>query len=193
MQPPFYAVGIGASAGGHQALYEFFENLPPIPRTAFFIVAHLARDHRSILDRIMARHTEMPVVRAVNRMEVRAGTVYVLAEGMMMELEGNMVKVRRRTPSETINRAVDIFFSPLALAYADRAIGIVLSGAGCDGSEGAIRITEHGGRVLVQAPTSSAYASMPTAVIDKDHPVAIRRPADLAKKLSGMVATVPEI
>jgi chemotaxis response regulator CheB len=179
---PHY-VGIGASAGGLPALCEFFDHLPADTNAAFFIVTHLYSNYPSRLNDIIQQHTRMSVLRVSGDMEIRPNTVYILIENTVMTIDDQRVTTRKRGPSEIINRAIDIFLTSLALNYKEKALGIVLSGTGKDGTAGAIRIKENGGNVLVQDPGSTEFNSMPGSVINHDHPLAIKRPSDLANAL----------
>lgn len=183
MDNNFFAVGIGASAGGLKAICTFFDNLAGDLGAAYFVITHLERSHQSILNEILAKHTKMPILRVTEQMIVRPNTVYVLIENTMLTVDKKNIVPRPRTELEKVNKAVDIFFSSLAKTYTDKAIGIVFSGNGEDGAEGAIKLNEYGGKVLVQTPLSSSFASMPISVIKNDDPLAIKEPSDLAKKL----------
>jgi two-component system chemotaxis response regulator CheB len=180
-----YCVGIGASAGGVSALKEFFDRVPVNTGAAYFVITHLPKHFKSSLTGIIELHTSMPVVRVVSDVaEVCPNTVYVLSENTMMTLDQDGIRIRQREVTETINRSINIFFSSLASACRNKAIGIILSGSGQDGAEGALEIDKQGGIVLVQSPDSTNFESMPHAAIDKDHPLAISRPSGLARMLS---------
>lgn len=178
-----YGVGIGASGGGLAALSEFFQSLPPKTGPAYFVVTHLLRDIKSDLDISLESLTQMPVVKVTERTAVAPNTVYVLAENQTLLLDGPYVFVEQRKEADRLNQSVDIFFASLAAAYADRAVAIVLSGNGMDGSEGVKKVKENKGTVFVQSPESSQFEGMPTAAIISDHPLAITYPAALANEL----------
>lgn len=185
--PPFFCVGIGASAGGQQALDEFFTHLPPDTLAAYFVVTHLSRYHKTHLSEIIGRHTAMPVISVDRSMQIRAGAVYTLVENTVITIDDHGLLVQARIKSETINRAIDTFFISMARHCGRRAIGIILSGGGTDGTLGALEIYKYGGEVLVQSPGSSLLDGMPNSIIGRDHPSAILNPAQLAEYVGRLV------
>ncbi|MEA3128356.1 MAG: two-component system, chemotaxis family, CheB/CheR fusion protein, partial [Paraburkholderia sp.] len=144
-QLDFPVVGIGASAGGVQALLRFFENAPPDIGMAFVVVLHLSPDHASSADQVLQHATGMPVRQVRHAMPVEKNHVYVISPSHDLSLEGGHL-----TPIE-VDRprgrpiAIDLFFRSLADAHRERAIAIVLSGTGADGATGIGRIKEQGG------------------------------------------------
>lgn len=173
-------VAIGASAGGLQALNEFFNAMPPQDDIAFVVLCHLHRDHRSNLDVLLSRETEMPVIRIDKRMPASPGNIYVLPENKYLGIQnGELVLIER--DAGLINKAVDIFFTSLAKDAGSNAVGIVLSGMGTDGVKGATAIEKNGGFVMVQDPASTRFNGMPMSVIRFDHPDVIDTPNILAK------------
>jgi chemotaxis response regulator CheB len=187
----FYYVGIGASAGGQDALCDFFTHLPPDTYAAYFVITHLSRYHKSRLAEIIGRCQGMRVVSVDQPMPVQAGTVYFLVENTVMTFDGAGLVTQRRMEWEMINRAVNNFFISMAKHHGRRAIGLILSGAGEDGVAGALEITNHGGKVFVQDPDTSQFNGMPTATITRDHPAAILTPEALAKKVAELVGDPP--
>jgi two-component system chemotaxis response regulator CheB len=188
----FYYVAIGSSAGGIEALCQFFNHLAPTAHAAYFVVPHLSRDFRSSLDDILRRHTGMNVVRVTETVQIRAATVYVLTEDTMMFIRDGQLVCRKRTYLEKINRAVNIFFESLSTAYKEKVVGVVLSGFGEDGAEGVKMICDNGGRVLVQDPETTQYPEMPIASILADDPL-VGSPAGLAMALVEMIQQRPSV
>src|SRR5262245_13180691 len=166
MDKPFPIVGVGASAGGVEALEYLFKAMPPEPGMAFVIVTHLAPKRESMLPEILARDTRMPVLIAEHDQVVRPNHVYVAPADKVLDIAKGRLVVRsmgdahERTP-------IDSFFAALAEDQADCAIGIVLSGAGSDGTLGIKAIKEHGGLTLAQATNHSGprHSSMPESAI----------------------------
>ena len=166
MDRPFPIVGVGASAGGVEALEYLFKAMPPEPGMAFVIVTHLAPKRESMLPEILARDTHMPVLIAENDQIVRPNRVYVAPADAVLDITKGRLGVRavgdgrERTP-------IDSFFAALAEDQGEYAIGIVLSGAGSDGTLGIKAIKEHGGLTLAQAADHSGprHASMPESAI----------------------------
>ena len=166
MDKPFPIVGVGASAGGVEALEYLFKAMPPEPGMAFVIITHLAPKRESMLPEILARDTRMPVLIAEHDQAVRLNHVYVAPADAVLGITKGRLGVRasadgrERTP-------IDSFFAALAEDQGEYAIGIVLSGAGSDGTLGIKAIKEHGGLTLAQAADHSGprHASMPESAI----------------------------
>ena len=130
---PNFAVGVGASAGGLNAYKAFFDALAPDTGMAFVVISHLLPAAHSQLAEILSRHTKMKVMLAASGMTVRANQVYVIPPNADLSIESgtlNIVSPRRRRNSQ-----VNLFFTSLATAMGERAIGIVLSGYDGDGAE----------------------------------------------------------
>jgi chemotaxis response regulator CheB len=180
---PVFLVGIGASAGGLDAIRKFFSHLPSNTLAAYFVVTHLARDQKTYLPEILRKCTKMPVVQVDRPLRLAAGTVYTLMPNNLMEITAEGVAIRQRPVSDPINRAIDTFFISIAAEYGNRAIGIIFSGGGEDGAIGCIEIKKAGGIVLVQSPESSEVNGMPWAVILRHEPYAILPPEELAVKV----------
>jgi two-component system CheB/CheR fusion protein len=187
MSKPFYIVGIGASAGGYEAIWKFFSHIPANPGMAFIVVQHLNRDHPSVAHKLLANHTPLPIYRARHGQVVAVNSIYQLPENKLMTIAQGRLLLRERAPEEIINWAVDIFFHSLAEDQKEKAIGIILSGMGSDGAAGAQAIHQQGGLVLVQEPASTPYQSMPRMAIYQDNPDLILPPAQLAQALVELV------
>ena len=166
MDKSFPVVGVGASAGGVEALEYLFKAMPAEPCMAFVIITHLAPKRESMLPEILARDTRMPVLVAEHDQLVRADHIYVVPADSVLQIENGRLRVlpiadgRERTP-------IDSFFASLAEDQAECAIGIVLSGAGSDGTLGIKAIKEHGGLTLAQATDhfGPRHSSMPESAI----------------------------
>jgi two-component system, chemotaxis family, CheB/CheR fusion protein len=166
MDEPFPIVGVGASAGGVEALEYLFKAMPPEPGMAFVIITHLAPKRESMLPEILARDTRMPVLVAEHDQLVRRDHIYVAPADSVLQIEKGRLHLRpisdgrERTP-------IDSFFAALAEDQGEHAIGIVLSGAGSDGTLGIKAIKEHGGLTLAQATDHSGprHSSMPASAI----------------------------
>ncbi|QDG52994.1 PAS domain S-box protein [Persicimonas caeni] len=172
---PLAVVGLGASSGGITALNNFFDVMAPDTGLAFVVILHLNPDFETHVHELLDAHTDMPVVQAESGMPVEADHVYVIAPDTQMSVDdGQLVlqRPRQRGP----NKAIDIFFRSLAKQWAPRAAGVVLSGAGADGTLGLQAIQQAGGLTLVQTPNTSGYDSMPRSamragVVDEALPV----------------------
>ena len=170
-------VGIGASAGGLDAFKTFFANMPPDSGLAFVVVQHLSPDHKSVLADLIGRMTTMPVVEAENNMPIASNTVYVIPPDATLTLKQSSLQVSRPAPPRERRRPIDTFFSSLAEQHGEKAICIVLSGTGSDGTLGLKAIKEHGGLTFAQAEIDhTAKSGMPqsataTGLVDEVMPV----------------------
>ena len=183
MENEFYVIGIGASSGGLVALTEFFDHVSADLPAAFVITTHLLREHRSILNELIAKHTTLPVVRVEQDVNIEAGKVYVLIENQELTLQGHTLRTKLRK-QQALNSSVDLFFDSLAMSFKEKAIGIILSGAGKDGLHGALEIAKNGGYMMVQEPGSAQATGMPDSIIGGDHPKIQGSPKELAKALN---------
>ena len=161
--PDFFIVGIGASAGGVQALEAFFSHVMDHPNAAFVVLQHLSPDFRSMMSEILQRKTTMQVRQVEAEMAVEAGTVYVMPPGKNLILQNRQFCLIDR--AEYLNYPIDLFFQSMAEAFAERSIGVVMTGGGSDGTEGLKAISRVGGVALAQTPESSQFESMPMSAI----------------------------
>jgi two-component system CheB/CheR fusion protein len=161
----FPIVGIGASAGGLEALTTFFEHAAPDSAAAYVVVMHLSPVHESHAASVLQRATSMPVVAVVKPVHIERDTVYVISPNQMLEMNDGYLRVRER-PSGSAPVAIDQFMRTLALAHRQHAVAIILSGTGVDGVSSLSLIKDQGGLVLVQSPEEAGHAGMPRAAID---------------------------
>jgi two-component system, chemotaxis family, CheB/CheR fusion protein len=178
-------VGIGASAGGLEALEQLFDALPPDTGMAFVVVQHLSPDFRSLMDELIARHSEMPVVVAGNNMPVYANHIYLMPPRKQMIIRDRHLVLTDKEP-QAFTLPIDTFLRSLAQDVGEQAVAVVLSGSGSDGSRGVVEIKRAGGLVLAETAASAKFDSMPlsaaaTGVVDHCHP-----PRDLARVLCGL-------
>ncbi len=162
----FPVVGLGASAGGVIALQQFFEALPATTGAAYVVVLHLPPGHPSRLDAILQKATAMPVIQIATSGTLERNRVYVVAPSSAVTIDGDQLVVVQTTEALAVTAAIDLFFRSLADACREHAVGIVLSGAGSDGSLGIKRIREVGGVTMAQSLDDAEHASMPRTAID---------------------------
>lgn len=160
-------VGIGASAGGVEALTDFFAHVPQTSSMAYLVVLHLLSGHISRLPEIIARVTGMPVGHAADGVRIEPGHVYVIPPDALLSVADGRLKVQTPRQSQHESTAVDFLFSSLAAEFGPRAIGVVLSGAGSDGALGLKAIKQAGGVAVAQGSNGSRprHAEMPSAAI----------------------------
>src|SRR5580658_848569 len=172
-QPPeqqsadFPIVGIGASAGGLAAFEAFFSTMAPDrePGMAFVFVQHLARDHKSILSELVRRYTRMQVFEVEDGMVIKPNCTYIIPPNHDMALVNGALQLLEPTLARGIRLPIDYFFRSLAQDQHDRAICIVLSGTGSDGTLGVRAVKGEGGMVMAQIPESTEFDGMPRSAI----------------------------
>jgi two-component system CheB/CheR fusion protein len=167
MTPSLPIVGIGASAGGVEALETFFKAVPADNGLAFVVVTHLPPDHESLLAEILGRSTKMPVVNARDGDMVEAEHVYVLPPSAILTIREGRLRLRRTGPTDRERAPIDVFFNSLALDQNEHAIGVVLSGGGSDGTLGLKAIKENGGLTIAQGTnlTRPRFSEMPSSAV----------------------------
>ncbi len=161
----FLIVGLGASAGGIQAFSEFFHHLPPKSGIAYVIILHLSPDHDSKLAQVLQGVTKMPVMQVHEKTLVKPDHVYVVAPNQHLTMQDGFIIVSPNTLVEERRAPVDIFFRTLAEEHGARAIAVVLSGTGANGSMGLKRVKEKGGATFVQNPREAEFNEMPRNAI----------------------------
>jgi len=166
-QTGFPIVGIGASAGGLTAFEAFFSGMPPDkePGMAFVLVQHLAPDYKSILSDLIQRSTPMEVFEVEDGMQVRPNCVYIIPPNRdMVFLNGNL-RLLKPKAARGLRLPIDFFFRSLADDQHERAIAIVLSGTGSDGTQGIKAIKGAGGIVMIQEPDTADFDGMPRSAL----------------------------
>jgi two-component system, chemotaxis family, CheB/CheR fusion protein len=158
-------VGIGASAGGQEAFEKFFAHLPGDSGMAFVVIQHLDPTHKSILVELLQRYTPLQVFQAQDAMRVEPNCVYVIPPNRDLAMLHATLHLLERTESRGLHLPIDAFFRSLAQAQGGKAIGIVLSGTGSDGTLGLTAIKGEGGLTMAQDPVSAGYDGMPRSAI----------------------------
>jgi two-component system CheB/CheR fusion protein len=161
----FLIVGIGASAGGIQALQEFFGQVPADSHMAYVVILHLSPDHDSQLARVLQHETELPVLQVSEKVIIEPDHIYVVPPDRHLTIEDDYIAVFPNLHLEERRAPVDIFFRSLADQHGPRAVSVVLSGTGANGSMGLKRIKERGGATFVQNPREAEFNEMPRNAI----------------------------
>ena len=181
-------IGIGASAGGVEALQQFFGCMPNNSGLSFVVVQHLSPDYKSLMADILGKHTEMLVLQATNEMTVKPNTVYLIPPKKYMTLEHGKLMLSDY-PSGTLNHPIDIFFNSLAKEKHEHAISVVLSGTGSDGTKGVKSVKEYGGLVIAQEPETAKFDGMPKSVIQTGLADFILSPEEIADEILNFSTT----
>lgn len=160
-----YVVAIGASAGGLEAIHEFFDSMPEAPDISFIIIQHLSPDYKSLLVELVARHTDMKVFEAAENQKIERKCVYVIPNTKFITIQKNQLRLVEKKNGKLPNNAVDVFLYSLAKEKKEKAIAVILSGTGTDGTKGTEAIKKAGGLVIVQDPATARFDGMPNSVI----------------------------
>lgn len=182
-------VGIGASAGGLEALRDFVRNLTPNGTMAYVVAQHLSPTHRSMLMELLARETELRVEELERPRALKADRIYITPPNKNVEFEGGLLTIRTPKRKAGPIPSVDVFFASLALECGDTAIGIILSGTGSDGSRGIQAIKAAGGITFAQ-DDSAKYDGMPRSAVATGCVDLILPSAEIASKLQTLVSEV---
>jgi len=158
-------VAIGASAGGLQALEQLFDHIPPNSGMAFIVILHQHPGHADLLRGLLRKHMAMRVVEVENGLKVEANSVYLAPGGKNVSILQGVLYLEDAVPTDRLVLPIDYFMRSLALDQKRRAIGIVLSGAGSDGSLGLRAIKGEAGITMVQDPEEAEYPSMPKSAV----------------------------
>jgi two-component system CheB/CheR fusion protein len=183
MEESSIIVGIGASAGGLEALQEFFTATPPDSGMSFVAVMHFAPDRTSLLPEILKRYTPMEVLTASDGMTLKPNTVYVIPAAKDLTISDSRLQLEKPVQLHGVHHPIDRFLRTLAAEMTERAIAVILSGSGTDGAEGVKAVKEAGGVVMVQEPNSAVYSSMPQSAIATGTPDMVLPVAQIPGKI----------
>jgi two-component system chemotaxis response regulator CheB len=191
--PATVVVGLGASAGGVEALCSVVGGLSPDLPAAVIVVLHLSPAAPSVLDDILRRSSRLPVSFVTGSARLEAGRVYVAPPNHHLVVDGGLVRTDRGPTVNAVRPSVDVLFASLADEYGPRAIGVVLSGTLDDGAAGLLQIKEGGGRTIVQDPEEAGFPGMPEHAIALAGPDQVAPAAEIPARIADAVrAIVPE-
>lgn len=173
-----YIVAIGASAGGLEALSEFFDHTLP-DGVSYIITTHLDPNYKSQLTRIIQSHSKINVCVVEHEMPIEPNTVYVMPENKVMSISQGKLNLRPRDLSIKVNMAIDIFFKSLAQDSIFNKVAIILSGLGKDGTAGVKILADQGAYILAQTSLSASESSMPDSVKVSGYANQILDPKDM--------------
>lgn len=161
---PDYIIAIGASAGGLEEINTFFDHTP-LDGVAYVIVQHLSANFKSRMVELLSKHSKLAVMEAKNGMVVKTNEVYLIPNNKFMTIRGGRLYLEGKEDIAGPHLTIDTFFGSLGADIGPRAIGVVLSGLGSDGTQGSMTIKKSGGMVLARNPENSKFGSMPSNVI----------------------------
>jgi two-component system CheB/CheR fusion protein len=176
-------VGLGASAGGIEALRSFFAHVPAESGAAYVVILHLSPDHDSKLAEVLQTTARIPVTQVNQPVRVEPNHVYVVPPNRRLEIVDDTLTLSEMTQREHRRSPVDVFFRALADANGSRSVGVVLSGTGPNGSAGLKRVKEYGGLTIAQAPEEAGHAEMPTNAIATGQVDLVLRVAEMPARI----------
>ncbi|CAL66925.1 chemotaxis protein CheB [Christiangramia forsetii] len=159
-------VAVGASAGGLEALKAFFKNISANDKSAFVVIQHLSPDYKSMMGELLSKNSNLPIVQIKDQMEIKKGHIYLIPPANNLVLEDEILRLTEKPKNQTLNLPIDMFFESMAKQRKERAIGVVLSGTGSDGTRGTRAIKENDGMVMVQNPKQAKFDGMPKSAIN---------------------------
>lgn len=190
---PHHIVGIGASAGGLEALEKFFQNMPSDTGMAFVVVQHLSPDYKSMMVELLSKHTPMKVLRAEDGMPVVSNHIYLIPPKKLMTISHGRLILTEKEDGSVIHLPIDIFLRSLAADQGDAAVAIILSGTGSDGMRGVRAVKEAGGMVMVQDEMSAKFNGMPRAAISTGVADYILPPQEMPAELVKFTSRKPGV
>lgn len=159
-----YIIAIGASAGGLEAISAFFD-YTPLDSVSYILIQHVSADFKSQMAQILPQHSKLQVVEAIENVDIKSNTVYLIPSTKFMIVKNGRLILSDKKDQPRPHMTIDYFFSSLAQERGNKAIGIILSGTGDDGSKGIVAIKKNGGIVLIQDPATANFKGMPEAGI----------------------------
>src|ERR1700743_1143944 len=186
-----HIVAIGASAGGLEAIRECFDSMPETPYTSFIIIQPLSPDYKSLLVELVARHTDMKVYEATDHQDIERKCVYVIPNTKLITIQKNQLRLTDKQNLKVPNNAVDVFLYSLAKERKDKAIAVILSGTGTDGTKGTEAIKKEGGLVIVQDPSTAKFDGMPNSAIAAGNADYVLAPAAIYSEIVHYISPPP--
>lgn len=180
-------VCIGASAGGLEPIQDFFRNLPATRGAAYVLVQHLSPDFKSMMADLLGRTTDIPVRTIESGMAVEPDCIYLPPRGYNVTVTPRYFELQAQD-RKVLNLGIDVFLDSLAKSFGERAVAVILSGSGSDGTRGVRSVREHGGIVLVQEPKTAQFDGMPRSALDAGVADAVLGPADLPLRVAEIVS-----
>lgn len=188
--PVTAVVGIGASAGGLEALEAVFATAPVNAGLSYVVVTHLSPNFKSLMDELLSRHTSMKVRLVEDGMLIRPNEVYVIPPNSEMIVVSGRLLLSDQEPGPPISSPIDTFFRSLAREYAEQAVAVILSGTGGDGSHALEAVRDAGGKVFVQTPESAKFDGIPNAAIRTGQADEVLVPSDIGRRLQNLGSEV---
>ncbi|MDF2511291.1 MAG: methyltransferase/methylesterase, CheR/CheB with sensor [Herbinix sp.] len=195
----FYIVGIGASAGGLEALEQFFSNMPNVSNIAFVVIQHLSPDFVSLMPELLSRNTDMKVFQIQDGMKIMPGCIYLNPPKYTVTISHGQLFTEELKPLHKINLSINVFLESLAADMIEKSIAIILSGTGSDGTRGCRAIKEAGGIVIAQNIESAKFDGMPKSIISTNISDFVAAPANIPEILlkytnqASLITTIADV
>ena len=184
-------IAVGASAGGLEALKAFFENIEASDLNAYVVIQHLSPDYKSMMAELLKKNSKLPIIQIEHEMHVKPGHVHLIPPVNNLKLDGDRLILTEKPKTQTLNLPIDIFFESLASQRKDKAIGIILSGTGSDGTRGVRALKENDGMVMVQEPDEAKFDGMPISAINTGLVDYVLSVNDMGHELKRFISTPP--
>jgi two-component system CheB/CheR fusion protein len=184
MKTDQFIIAIGASAGGLEQINKFFD-FTPIDGVSYIVIQHLSADYRSIMASLLDKHSKLHILEATNNMVVEANKVYLIPSPNVMTIEDGKLLLTEKLKG--VNFTINTFFKSLAKERGNKAIGVILSGTGNDGTEGMKAIKEAGGLLIASNAESAEFHQMPQSAIDRGLVDYVITPEDMPKVIEHYV------
>ena len=159
-------IAVGASAGGLEALKAFFSNLPDNDQNSYIVIQHLSPDYKSMMGELLAKTAKLPIEQITDNSEVEPSKIYLIPPVNNLTIENGILHLSEKPKNQKLNLPIDLFLDSLADYKKDRAIAVILSGTGSDGTRGVKAIKEADGMVMVQDPEQAKFDGMPKSAIN---------------------------
>ncbi|WP_026915754.1 CheR family methyltransferase [Christiangramia portivictoriae] len=184
-------IAVGASAGGLEALKAFFESIEASDVNAYVVIQHLSPDYKSMMAELLKKNSKLPIIQIENEMEVKPGHVHLIPPANNLKLDGDRLILTDKPKNQTLNLPIDIFFESLASQRKEKAIGVILSGTGSDGTRGVRALKENDGMVMVQEPDEAKFDGMPISAINTGLVDYVLSVDDMGQELKRFITTPP--
>ncbi len=188
---PSHIIGIGASAGGMEAIHDLFDYMPGNTGFSFVVVQHLSPDYKSLMAELLSKHTKMQVREASENMVIEPDSIYVIPNKKLISISKGRLQLDEKVKSRSPNHAIDVFFESLAMDQKKKAVGIVMSGTGTDGTKGLKAIKREGGIAIVQDPLTATFDGMPNSAVEAVSPDIVLPPEMIGEELIEYIKDAP--
>ena len=159
-------IAVGASAGGLEALKSFFEGIPETDKNAYVVIQHLSPDYKSMMGELLKKNTNLPIREVKDGKKIKQGHIYLIPPANNLTYENNKLHLVEKPKDQSLNLPIDLFFESLSRQKKEKAIAVILSGTGSDGTRGVRAIKERDGMVMVQDPEEAKFDGMPQSAIN---------------------------